>query len=230
MTKRKSLILFLLFVLFTQACNMQELDAARTVTPTTQKTTSPTPTRTLPTPTEVVATATQIPRPSKTPKPNVTITAVKGNLFIRRGPDMAYNPIDVLYTGTTAKVIMRDALSKWAQIIIPKSKETGWVSVMTQYSNVEGDLSALPQFKIVDWPIPGYVRNCTDHLIVLYPGEIFIESGVFKPENLAWVYPGHYHVFDVDMPDPVELDSVDTREGLTVDIRKDGAGERRKCE
>ena len=229
MTKQKSLFIFLLLVFFTQACNMQVTSDA-TATPTAQNISLPTPTRVLASPTEIIATATQMPLPSLTPAPSVTISAVKGNLFIRRGPDMAYNPIDVLYKNTTADVIARDVFSKWAQITIPNSTKTGWVSLMTKYSKVEGDVSALPEFKVTDWPIAGYVRNCTHHQMYLYPGEIYIDSSYGDPENLVWVYPGHYHVYDIDMPDPVDIGEIDTREGVTIDIKEDGAGERRKCE
>ncbi len=161
--------------------------------------------------------------------PTVRLSVVKGNLFIRRGPDMAYNPVGVFYKDTTADIVARDVLSKWAQIVIPNSTQTGWVSLQTKYSKVEGDLSALPEFKIKDWPIAGYVRNCTNHGILLTPGEIYIEAVFRKPENVVWVYPGHYQVYDIDTPDIVQLESIDTREGLTVDIGEDGAGDRRKC-
>jgi hypothetical protein len=129
---------------------------------------------------------------------------------------------------------MRDTLSKWVQIVIPNSTKTGWVSLMTEYSKVEGDAGALPQFKITDWPLPSYVRNCSKHRLFLVPGNIYVESVFGEPENLVWVYPGRYRVFDIDIDTtasiPVELDSIDTREGVTVDIRYDGTGERRKCE
>jgi len=230
MPKQKSLFIFLLIVFFTQACNMQ-VTADVTATPTTQKIASLTPTRMRPTPTEIIATATKTLLPSVTPAPQVTISAVKGNLFIRRGPDMAYNPIGVLYKNTTTNVVARDVLSKWAQIIIPNSTQTGWVSVLTQYSKVEGNLGTLPEFKITDWPIAGYVRNCTNHQMLLIPGDIYVDSVLRDPENLVWVYPGHYQVYDINMPDPfeVEVAEIDMREGLTIDIGEDGAGDHRKC-
>lgn len=53
------------------------------------------------TPTTVPATATEI-SPTATTQPRVVISAVKGNIFIRRGPDMAFNPIGVLYKDTSA--------------------------------------------------------------------------------------------------------------------------------
>lgn len=162
--------------------------------------------------------------------PEVIVAAATGNLFIRRGPDMAYNPIGTLYKGTSAKALMRDVLSNWVQIAVPNSDKTGWVSVMTEYTQVEGNIGLLPEFKITDWPQPSYVRNCTNHQLILYPGAIYVEGKPFAPQNEVWVYPGYYRVFDLDMPDPVELDEIITSEGTTIDIRYDGAGERRKCE
>jgi hypothetical protein len=227
MTIHKRLSIFLLLVLFAQACNMQvKSDAA--ATPTLQKTATPTRTKVPPTLTQMV-TATMVIIPSMTPAPVVTITAVKGNLFIRRGPDMAYNPIDVLYKGTTANVVARDVLSKWVQIAIPNSKKTGWVSLMTEYSQVAGDVGALPEFKVTDWPIAGYVRNCMYHRMFLEPGDIYVESRYREPENLVWINPGHYIVYDVDMPDVMQIGELDMREGIVVDITEDGTGERRKC-
>src|SRR5687767_13562837 len=93
--------------------------------------------------------------------PNVTVTAIKGNLFIRRGPDMAYNPTGILYKGISAKAIARDVLSDWVQIMIPNSQSTGWVSIQTQYSKVNGEVQALPGFTPTDWPLSAYLRNCT---------------------------------------------------------------------
>ena len=50
---------------------------------------------------------------------------------------MPYNPIGVLYKGTSADVIARDVLSKWVQVVIPNSDETGWVSIQTRIFQIE---------------------------------------------------------------------------------------------
>jgi len=188
-----------------------------------------------PTLTPVVATRTPIPTPSATPLPTsspapaVIIHAVKGNLFIRRGPDMAYNPIGVLYQNTSAAVLGHDPLFKWAQINLPGADAQGWVSLQTQYSQVDGDLNAAPQVSVTDFPQAAYLRNCTHHRMYILPGDFYLESS-YSVENIIWLYPGHYVVYDMDMPDLVEVAEVDMREGATVDIRVDGAGEKRKCE
>jgi hypothetical protein len=224
---KKSLYIFILIAFLIPACAQVKLDS--TAAPVAEHTASPTPTKIRATQTPI-PTATQTAAPSSTPAPSVTITAVKGNLYIRRGPDMAYNPISVLYKDTTLEAHARDVMSTWLQVTIPKSDKMGWVSLQTEYSKVEGDVASLPQFKVTDWPVPSYVENCTLHKIYITPGNIYIDSAIFEPENLAWVYPGHYHVFDIDMPgDPVELDPIETKEGATIIIHEDGAGEYRKC-
>lgn len=168
---------------------------------------------------------------SETPTvlPGITITAVKGNIFIRRGPDMAFNPVGVLYKNSTAAVIGRDVLSKWVQIIIPGTKQSGWVSVQTDYSKVAGDLGSLPDFTPTEWPLPAYLRNCTHHQMYILPGEITLPSTYEIPENEIWLYPGRYNVYDLDVPGEPEVLQVDMREGLEADIRVDGLGEKRKC-
>jgi hypothetical protein len=164
--KYRSASIALLFVLFIQACAIkmnaepQALPAAQDIEAVSTETRSaPLVTSTaqvgIPTSTEIVPT----PTPSQ---PKVTLIAVKGNIFIRRGPDMAFNPIDVLYKDTSAQVIARDVLSKWVQIKIPNSDKTGWVSIQTKYSQLDGEIKDLPEFTPTDWPVAAYVRNCTD--------------------------------------------------------------------
>lgn len=232
--KKQSLSITLLFVFLLQACMQVRLDAPlalptardiETVTTEEQAGTLATPTAKIEIP---AATATEV-FPTPTVLPKVTISAVKGNLFIRRGPDMAYNPISVLYKDTSAAVIRRDVLSKWVQITIPNSKNTGWVSIQTAYSKVDGDLKALPEFTPTDWPIPAYLRNCTHHQMYILPSEIILPSSFGYPENETWLYPGSYTVHDIDVPGEPEVLQFDIREGITVDIKIDGLGEHRKC-
>lgn len=222
--KNRSIFIFLVTAFLIQGC--MQVKSEESATPTVQNTATSTQTK-IPQ-TQIAQTSPTATR-TKTPEPQATIRATKGNLFIRRGPDMAYNPVGVLYKDITANIIARDVLTRWVQIVVPDSAQTGWVSVQTQFSKIEGDLSALPEFKITDWPVAGYVRNCTNHGIVLEPGEIYIDSVLRDPENLVWVYPGHYKVYDVDTPEVVELESIETREGLTIDVHEDGAGDYRKC-
>ena len=231
---RKIYILFL-FVILTQGCvrarlavprglpTAQDMEALVTETiigslptPTTQNTKTP-----VPTATEVV--------PTETSLPKVTISAVKGNLYIRRGPGMPYNPVGVLYKGTSADVIARDVLSKWVQITIPNSDETGWVSIQSEYSKLNGEYDSLPDFTFTDWPAPAYLYNCTEHDMYIMPGEILLTSYFTNPNNQVWLNPGTYTVYDATMPDLPEVTTVDIREGADDAILYDGSGNHHKC-
>lgn len=161
--------------------------------------------------------------------PTVTISAIKGNLFIRRGPDMAFNPIGILYKDTTVDVVARDVLFDWVQIIIPGSDVMGWVSVQTEYSKIVGELSSLPEVTPTDWPQPAYLRNCSYHQMYILPGEIKLSPLPAYPENEVWLYPGTYTVYDLDVPGEPDILQVDIREGSDIEILKDGLGNKHKC-
>jgi hypothetical protein len=215
----------LLLFVFLQGCRQN-----RPADPSPQEVSSPTPAFTAappPTPTP----APVILEPSPTPTPAVTITAVNGNLFIRRGPNTLYNQVGVLREGTSAEVIAQDVLSEWVQIRIPNSEATGWVSVLTRYSKVEGDLRNLPDFTFTDWPLPAYVKNCTEHDIVLEPGDIYLFNIYTNAQylNELQVDPGSYTVHDMFLPGAPEFQKVDIKEGVTVYITVNGLGEKHKC-
>ncbi|MDP4029496.1 MAG: SH3 domain-containing protein, partial [Gallionella sp.] len=181
----------------------------------------------LPAPT-VALTATEIP---PTPAPQVTITSVKGNLYIRRGPGLEYNPIAVLNKDTSAEVIASDVLSNWVQVLIPNSEKTGWVSIQTGYSNIDGDLSILPDFTFTDWPAPAYVKNCTEHDMFITPGDIYLPNLRTNAEykNEVQVNPGNYSAFDLFLPGEPEAQKFEIREGVTAHITINGLGVTHKC-
>ena len=231
--KYTSAAVFLLLVLLTQACvpgiTSSVLPTARSIDETAGE-----PVHAVATMTATVEastpTVTAEPMPTVTEQASVKIRAVKGNLFIRRGPDMAFNPVDVLYKESSADVIARDALSNWVQIMIPNSTKTGWVSVQTKYSELDGDISGLPQVSITEWPVPAYLRNCTFHRMYILPSQIYLTSSLGYPENEVWLYPGSYTVYDLDAAsDPVELLEVTIREGSDVEIREDASGDHHLC-
>lgn len=182
-------------------------------------------------------TSTKIPLPTATntvvptqTQSMVTIKAVKGNLNIRRGPGLAYNPVDVLKEGESASALARDILSDWLKISIPSHPgQTGWVSLMSRYSSVTGDISALPAIQVTDWPVASYLRNCTHHEMIVKPGDIILPSLLQYPENEVWVYPGSYTVYDLEVANSPEVMEVSLREGLSIDIGIDGNDEKRKC-
>ncbi|MBI5824382.1 MAG: SH3 domain-containing protein [Chloroflexi bacterium] len=166
-----------------------------------------------------------------TPLPSVTITAATGNIFIRRGPGLPYNPIGVLSKGASARVIAQDVLSDWVQINIPDSETTGWVSIQTMYSKVDGDLSQLPDFTFTDWPLPAYIKNCTEHDMFIAPGEIYLSSLYTNAQykNEVQVNPGSYVAYDLFVPGEPEAQEIEIREGVTAYITINGLGEEHKC-
>ena len=190
-------------------------------------------TATLPTHTPVPTVQVQIASPTALPTatlPVITITAVKGNLFIRRGPDLAYNAIAVLKNGQVVTALGRDVLARWIQVPIPdQPNKTGWVSIQTQFSAVSGDVMSLPEITNVPRPVATYFRNCTNHQMIVDPGDIILASVGGYPDNIQWINPGVYTVHDYDLPTQPEVLSAELREGLTVDILDDGSGEHRKC-
>jgi hypothetical protein len=178
-----------------------------------------------------ITAATRTPLPSATPTPQpVSVSAVKGNLFIRRGPDMAFNPVAVLTSGQSAQAQGRDILAKWLEIPLPGHPEaTGWVSIQTVYSAVSGEVSTLPEVQPTIWPVPAFLRNCTFHDMTAEPGGILLPALSNFPANDVRINPGAYRVYDTDVDGAPEVLKVELREGSAIDIRVDGNGESRKC-
>ena len=167
-----------------------------------------------------------------TPLPTVAtvlIAASKGNLNIRRGPGISYNPIAVLKNGQSVTAHGRDFLANWIMVDIPGSVgKTGWVRTETEYSKITGDINSLPEV-IVDYAVPAYVQNCTYHLMVLQPGDIPVSSLRAFPDNTSRVYPGEYTVYDDDVPDAPEVMTFSVKEGMLISIDVNGNSERHKC-
>jgi hypothetical protein len=160
----------------------------------------------------------------------VTITAVKGNLFVRRGPDVAFNPVSVLMEGQSAPALARDVLGKWVQIEIPgETEKTGWVSIQSKYSLVSGNVRDLPNPDKTDWPVLASVQNCTYHQMEVRPGEITILPITDFPDNSVRLNPGIYTIHDVEVAGSPTVLTVEIREGSEVEVLKDGNGDRRKC-
>ncbi|MBI5963096.1 MAG: SH3 domain-containing protein [Chloroflexi bacterium] len=233
--KNRSLYIVLLFALLTQGCFRARLNAPSAL-PTVRdiqsvatevEIESPTPTPTIKVETPLPTAALIV--PTETSLPKVTISAEKGNLYIRRGPGMAYNQIGVLHKDTSADVIARDVLSKWVQVVIPDSDKTGWVSLQTDYSKLNGVLSSLPDFTFTDWPVPAYLYNCTEHDMYIMPGELILTSYFTHPNNQIWLNPGTYTVYDDTLPKRPEVRTVEIREGVSDAIVVDGLGNHHKC-
>jgi hypothetical protein len=163
--------------------------------------------------------------------PPVSVAAVNGNLYIRRGPAVAYNSIAVLYDGQSARAQGRDVLANWLEIPIPGNPETlGWVSIQTVYSAISGDLTKLPEIQPTDYPVPAFLRNCTYHNLTAEPGGILLPAITNFPANDVRINPGTYRVYDSDVEGNPEILKVELREGSALDVNVDGNGEKHKCE
>lgn len=174
-----------------------------------------------------------IPAVGSTPTPlsgRVDVTAAKGNLFIRRGPDLAFNPIGALLQGQSARALARDVLSEWLQIRLPdQPSQTGWVSIQSQFTRVDGDVMRLPEVQPDYWPVGASVRNCTLHQMLLNPGNITLPSVINFPFNDVMVNPGTYTVIDTDIDTYPSVARIQVQEGSAIDIRVDGNGDKKKC-
>lgn len=167
---------------------------------------------------------------SPTLPPPVIVTAAKGNLFIRRGPDLAFDAVSVLMQGQSATALARDVLSKWLQIPLPDDPEkTGWISIQSHYSTVSGDMASLQEIVPTDWPVLAFLRNCTHHLMQAQPGGILIPSVDNFQENYAQLNPGVYTIHDLEVDGRSKVMQVEVKEGTEIDIRDDGDGEHKKC-
>jgi hypothetical protein len=179
------------------------------------------------TPAFLTLTATMSPTPVL---PTILVTAKKGNVFIRRGPDLAYNAVSVLMDGQIAKALARDVLAKWVQIPIPgKPNETGWISIQTRFVAVSGDVMNLPDVVPTDWPVLATIQNCTRHYMEANPGGILIPAVYNFPENDVQINPGVYTIHDIEVDGSPEVMEVEVKEGLQIDIIYDGDGDRKKC-
>lgn len=178
-------------------------------------------------------TPTETPTITITPLPTfplVTITAVNGDLAIRSGPDMTFTAIGKLRKGTTAQVIARSILIGWVQIPITADPlKTGWVSIQTNYSKVDGNISDLPVIKIVEWPNGSYLRNCTGHQLIVTPGDTLLPPVTDAPNNRVWFAPGSYVISDMDVPGQPMVKEIRLTPRIEVDLRKDGDGKLWEC-
>ncbi len=227
--KAKRQIALALLVLSVMGCTASPTPTSSVVIQFTTATESFLPNGSVITNTPVTISApTEIATPTPLVKP-VVITANKGNLNIRRGPGISYNPLSVLKNGQSAAAYGRDFLGQWVLIDIPALVgKTGWVRTETDYSQITGDIDSLPEV-VVDFAVPAYVQNCTYHLMVLQPGNIQVSSLLGFPNNDARVYPGEYSVYDSDVPDALEVMTISVKEGVLIDIQVDGNSERHKC-
>jgi len=169
--------------------------------------------------------------PTATPSPvQVTVQAIGGNLHLRRGPSVDYNSIGVLRAGQTLTATGRDAVSRWLQVPLPAAPgKWGWVSILTSYSRVNGEVEDLPIVTISP-ALPAFIRNCTKHRMLVLPSEVELLDKYEEPYNEERFPPGEYQVYDLEAGDEQAYQTIILWEGKRVDIQEDGLGEKSKCE
>jgi hypothetical protein len=163
-------------------------------------------------------------------KPVVTVTAVNGDLSIRRGPDISFDAIAALKDGETVKALARSIMDGWVQIPIPSQEgKTGWVLLKTNYFVVNGNVLDLPRVDAVKWNIGSYLINCTPHRMLVQPGDVILESVDGAPNNRVWFSPGLYSVYDLDVTGQPVAANLSVTEHREFHILKDGSRKQWTC-
>ena len=200
---------------FTASADVQKIIPTATATATATASTNATPTIAV------------VPSPTS---PTVTVTAVNGRLAIRSGPDMTFDAIATLNQGETVTALARSILNGWVQISIPSQEgKTGWVSTLTDYSTVSGNVLDLPRIDVVEWPVGSYLVNCTTHQMVVEPEDKTLEPVSDSPKNRVWFSPGLYKIYDFDVSGHPQVKDLDLLSRTEVKIIKDGDGQQSEC-
>ncbi len=175
----------------------------------------------------VVPTATLINTPTPAP---VTLTAVGGSLAIRSGPAPVFDAIAELPDGQTVPVVARSIQDGWVQVPLPSQPGSyGWVSIKAGFSQVNGYVLDLPLITKVEWPFGAYLRNCTDHQVILAPGDTLVPPVSAAPANKVWFTPGLYTAYDMDVPGRPVITQVKLWSHTSLDLLKDGTGAKYTC-
>jgi hypothetical protein len=161
--------------------------------------------------------------------PLVTITAINGNLYIRRGSGSDFNPVGALLQGQTETASGRDILGEWLYIPIPsETGKFGWVSTLTIYSSIGGHIMDLP---VVDsaLAIPAFIENCSTHNMIVQPVSVILPPVSQFPNNIVRFDPGEYTIQDYDLAHNPTVTVVDLKEGETYQITAMGTAAQHKC-
>ena len=222
MPSRKMIpVSLLILALFVSACSL---------TPAASPTEAPMPVDlpTLTTDPLVTETATVEVLPSATPDTAVTITAATGSLAIRRGPGTAYDVLGFLQDGQSAVATARDSAGSWLYVPIPSSPTIfGWVSAVTTYSTLVGDINTL-EVMTVSPAEPIVIRNCTYHPMLITPLNVLLSPQNEAPGNQTVVLPGDYAAYDQSVSN-TQVKTMSLKEGDWVDITTDGLNNTYAC-
>jgi hypothetical protein len=186
------------------------------------------------TPTYMASPATPTIAESITPTlPLVTITAINGDLYIRRGSGSDFNPISVLLQGQTVAALGRDILDEWLYITIPShAGKFGWVSTLTIYSSISGQTMDLPVVDS-DLAVPAYIQNCSTHNMIVQPVGVILPPFYQYPDSIVQFDPGEYTIMDYDSikynPNSNQGLVVDLVEGELYRITAMGTAAQHKC-
>lgn len=161
---------------------------------------------------------------------SVTLRVVDGNMNVRRGPSVDYDPVAVMTAGESATALGRDRVRRWLYIEYPSgSEKMGWVSTLTEYTRVTGDVDGLP-LVTVEPATPAFIRNCTGHSMWVLPAQVELLPEASEPFNEERFPPGEYLVYDLEVDPGVVIQEISLREGSYVEIIYDGENEKSKCE
>jgi hypothetical protein len=161
------------------------------------------------------------------PPPVVTVSATGGRLNVRRGPGPEYDFVGAFLDGQSTTVTARNADAKWVLINVPNtSKSLGWITLETQYTSVNGDVTGLPLMQVGP-AVPAYIRNCTGREMMINPLGALLQPKGSAPENQLQFFPGEYSI--IDMETEASVGDVTVIEGRTIDIKEDSSGTKYSC-
>jgi hypothetical protein len=166
-----------------------------------------------------------------TPPPAVIMLAT-GNLNLRRGPGIAYDILGTLLRGEHGQATARNQTGDWVFICgLNDSCTPGWVSAQSPFVQLIGDAAGIGSLpvKAVDPAVPAYLRNCTFHPMKITPGDFILKEQFAAPANKKQVNPGVYAAYDQNQVGHPKVFSVQIKEGSSVDIVKDGLGNKYSC-
>jgi hypothetical protein len=151
-----------------------------------------------------------------------------GSLNIRRGPSNYYNVLAFLLGGQSQPALARNSEGSWLYISLPDQPAAyGWVSAVTAYSVVTGDIKTLP-VRAAEAAVPIYIRNCTFHPMLVQPGAVLLKDQTYSPQNKAQFPVSTYKVYDQSVSNTL-VKTITLAEGDSIDITKDGLNNTYAC-